>query len=271
MSRGKLFVETSVACKVGTRALQDTDWRALVQDLRRDFDFVVSPLSFVEVLNSLARGSEQSILPNRRRLEALSPVDPLNPTFLEMPGQFLLREVLGCPAVLVDTYQPQQMAEAMVAVLMHNSVTPELRAWLAEIKSNHHSGTSDHVAKHDLMRTVGQTMPDRELWLRAILTHLGILLPSEDELRKLGEALDAAYQYSARLRRQLENPSYTPSSERSAWVDNQQLFYLCDPTVHILYLDGDFTQRTSGSNQQSRLLRLSDVIAQAGAKSLTSA
>jgi hypothetical protein len=206
----------------------------------------------------------QFILPNRKRLEALSPVDSLNPTFLEMPGQFLLREVLGYPPVLVDTYQPWQMAKAMVAVLRVNSVTPEFQAWLAEIKSNHQSGTTDYSAKHDEIRKLRQTKPDRELWLRAKLTHLGILLPSEEELRRLGVALDAAYEYSAWIRRQLENPSYSPSGETSAWVDCQQLFYLCDPTMHVLYADGDFTQRTNGSSQQSRLLRLSDVIAQAG-------
>lgn len=264
----KIFVETSVATKVGTRSLPGAEWDSVVQYLASTFDFVVSPLSFVEVLNSLARGSVQSILPNRKRLEALSPLDPLNPTFLDMPGQFVLREVLGLrlPPVLVETYQPWQMAEAMVAVLQHNSVTPELRAWLAEIKSNHQSGTADYAAKHDEMRRVGQTKPDRGLWLKANLNHLGIIHPTDDELRRLGIALDAAYEYAACIRVQLENQSYSPSRETSAWVDCQQLFYLCDPTIHILYADRDFTQRTNGSSQQSRLLRLSDVAAQASAK-----
>lgn len=270
MNKPKIFTETSVAAKVGTRDLPDADWQAVVQHLATKFDFVVSPLSFVEVLNSLARGDERFVIPNRKRLEALSPLEPLNPTFLEMPGQFVLREVLGCPPVLVGTYQPGQMAEAMVAVIRHNSVTPELRAWLAEIKSNHQSGTTDYAAKHEEIRKVGQTTPDRELWLQAKLTHLGILLPSEEELRKLGDALDAAYQYSAWLRRQLENPSYQPSRETSAWVDCQQLFYLCDPSVHMLYLDGDFTARTGASSQKSRLIKLADVMAEIRGKSLIS-
>jgi hypothetical protein len=268
VTRDRLFVETSVACKVGTRDLPDSDWHAVVQHLTPNFDFVVSPLSFLEVLNSLARGSAQFVLPNRKRLEALSPVNPLNPTFLEMPGQFVLREVLGCGPV--DTYQPWQMSAAMVVIIQDNSVTPELQAWLAEIRSDHQSGTTDYAAKHDEIRRVGQTKPDRELWLRAKLTQLGIL-PTEDDLQKLGVVLDAAYEYSAWIRRQLENPSYSPSGETSAWVDSQQLFYLCDPAMHILYVDGDFRLRTGGSSQQSRLLKLSDVMAEAGGKSLISA
>jgi hypothetical protein len=261
VKKPKIFNETSVALKVGTRNLPDADWQAVVKYLAAKFEFVVSPLSFIEVLNSLARGDERFVIPNLRRLEALSPLEPLNPTFLEMPGQFVLREVLGCSPVLVDTYQPWQMKESMVTVIRHSSVTPELRAWLAEIKGNHQSGITDYSTKHEEIRRIGQTTPDRGLWLRAKLAHLGIVAPSDEELRRLAIALDAAYEYSAWIRRQLENPSYLPARDASSWVDYQQLFYLSDPDMHMLYVDGDFTERTGGSLQQSRLIKLADVVA----------
>jgi hypothetical protein len=76
MSRNKLFVESSVACKVGSRSLPLADWSAVVQYLTPQFEFVVSPLSFVEVLRSLALGKDQYIIPNLKRVEALSPIDP---------------------------------------------------------------------------------------------------------------------------------------------------------------------------------------------------
>jgi hypothetical protein len=125
--------------------------------------------------------------------------------------------------------------------------------------------------KHEEIRKIGQTTPDRELWLRAKLAHLGIVLPSEEELRKLGIALDAAYEYSAWIRRQLENPSYLPARDASSWIDYQQLFYLSDPDIHILYVDGDFTDRTGRSRQQSRLIKLADVLADIRKLSLVSA
>lgn len=106
VSRNKLIVESSVACKVGTRSLPPSHWTAVVQYLAAQFDFFVSPLSFIEVLNSLASGDEQYVIPNRKRIEALSPIDPLHPVFLKMPGQFILREVLKCGPVLGETYQP---------------------------------------------------------------------------------------------------------------------------------------------------------------------
>jgi len=261
MSRDKLIVESSVACKVGTRSLPASDWTAAVQYLASQFDFVVSPLSFIEVLNSLACGDEQYVIPNLKRIEALSPIDPLQPVFLEMPGQFILREVLNCRPVLVETYQPWQMAEAMAVVLRHKSVSNELRDWLAEIKANHQSGTSGYVSTQHQIRSLGQFVGNRELWLRSKTKHLGILQLSDDEANRLSVAVDAAYEYATWLRNELKNPSYSASKQKSAWIDYQQLFYLADPSIRILYSDNDFVQRSGGSGQKSRLVKLADVLA----------
>lgn len=269
MGRNKLIVESSVACKVGTRSLPSSDWTMVVQFLASDFDFVVSPLSFLEVLRSLACGDEQYVIPNLKRVEALSPIDPLKPVFLEMPGQFILREVLGCGPVLVETYQPWQMAEAMVSVLRHNRVSTELRDWLAEIRNNHQSGTTGYVSTQDEIRKLGQFVANRELWLRSKTKHLGILQLSDEEVLRLSVAVDAAYEYAAFLRNMLKSADYSPSREASAWVDYQQLFYLADPTMHILHEDNDFTQRASASSQLSRMLRLTTVRAEAARKSAT--
>lgn len=263
MGRNKLIVESSVACKVGTRSLPLSDWTAVVQCLSPQLDFVVSPLSFLEVVNSLACGDEKYVIPNLKRLEALSPTAPLSPVFLEMPGQFILREVLKCGPVLVETYQPWQMAEAMVTVLRHKSVSTELRDWLAEIKSNHQSGKADYVSTQDQIRSLGQFIGNRELWLRSKTRHLGILQLSDEKVRRLSVAVDAAYEYATRLRNELKNPSYSASKEKSAWIDYQQLFYLADPTMHIPYWDNDFMQRSGNSVQKARLLKLSDVLTRA--------
>lgn len=260
MKKRKIFVETSVAVKVGTLDLPEADWHSVVYHLASNVDFVVSPLSFIEVLNSLARGDERFVIHNRKRIEALSPLDPLNPTFLEMPGQFVLREALGTRPVL-DTYQPEPLREVMITILGHTSVSPELRAFLDEIKTRHEFGIRDYIARYGEVRRIGQTAPDRELWVRAHLTDLGIL-PSAEDVLAVGSALDAAYEYSAWIRRQLANPSYLPSKEPTAWIDPQQLFYLCEPTMHMLYRDGDFIERTGTSTQQSRLVKLKDVMAE---------
>lgn len=251
MRGNKLIVESSAACKVGTRSLPLADWTAVVQHLAPQFDFVVSPLSFVEVLRSLALGQEQYVIRNLKRIEALAPIDPLDPVFLEMPGRG--------PSV-EDTYQPSQMAADMVTLLGAQRVTKGLRDWLDEVTSKHQSGVNNFTDNHDSMRKVGQPVPMPENWVQAKFKRLGL---SDDEIRRLSAGVDAAYQYAIWVRRELNNPSYLPSNETSAWFDYQQLFYLADPAIHILYWDNDLMQRSGSSSQRSRLLKLPDVLAEA--------
>lgn len=78
-----------------------------------------------------------------------------------------------------------------------------------------------------------------------------------------------AYEYAVWIRRQLRNPSFSPSKDKGSWIDRQQLFYLADPTMHILHEDNDLTQRASASSQLSRMLRLTTVRAEAARKSAT--
>jgi hypothetical protein len=260
VSRNKMIVESSAACKVGTRSLPLPDWTAVVQHLAPQFDFAVSPLSFVEVLRSLALGQEQYVIPNLKRVEALAPIDPLHPVFLEMPGQFILREVLGRGPSVEDTYQPSQMAADMVTLLGAQRVTKGVRDWLDKVTSKHQSGVDNFTNNHHLMRKVGQAVPTPENWVQAKFKRLGL---SDDEIRRLSAGVDAAYQYAIWVRRELNNPSYLPSNETSAWFDYQQLFYLSDPTIHILYWDNDLMQRSGSSTQRSRLLKLPDVLAEA--------
>jgi hypothetical protein len=260
----KVFVETSVALKVGTPHLPEQDWLAVVRHLSRKFQFVVSPQSFFEVLNRLACGQEKYFLQNLRGLRALSPMEPLNPRFLAMPGHFALRTILDLPPI-ADTYTPNQLHETMIQILQQAEPTAELRAWLAETSSQIRTGKSSFV--HAYKQTLGSapTKPDRTLWAREYLTQLGIIQPTYAEITKFGAGLDAAFAYHAAVLRQAGNPSYSPANDDSSWLDEQQLFYLCDPSVHMLFLDSDFLTRIPATTQASQLLNARDIAGAASA------
>lgn len=259
MSAQKVFVETSVALKVGTSHLPEDQWQAVVQHLAPTCQFVVSPLTFFEVLNSLASGDENYIVPNLRRLRVLSPDNPAGPRFLEMPGQFALRVILGCGPIS-GTYQPVQLEEAMATVLEQVAPTRELRAWLADVNCQLRIGKDSFVSTYEKDRTSPQTGSERESWARAHLEHLGIILPTPEELEKFSRGLNAAIAYETSLRRQLKNPGYFPVNDDSSWIDSQQLFYLCDPNVHMLYLDRDFETRVEDTTQRSQLFNVKAVL-----------
>jgi hypothetical protein len=267
VSKSKIFVETSVTNSIGTRNLSDADWRDVVLYLAPKFDFVVSPLTFLEILNSLARGDERFVLPNRKRLYALFPLNPLKPTFLEMPGQFVRRYVLGYDRLLV-TYQPDQLREALINILECEGIPEELRLFLREVEAMHRRGLEDFSTKYQEARRIGQRRPNRADWVRSNFELLGVADPSDKQVEAAGLALDAAYEFSAWTRKRLADARYSPEADKSSWVDGQQLFYLCDPDMHMLYLDGDFIERTGSSSQRSRLLKLTTVMGEAHAESM---
>lgn len=260
MVRKKLIVETSVACKVGTRSLPLADWTAVVQYLSPQFDFVVSPLSFVEIVRSMSLGDELSIVEKLKRVEALSPVHPLNPVCLEMPAQFALREVLGKESYIADAYQPTQMCGDMVTLLGAQGMTNGLRTWLDEVTSKHGSGTDNFTSTHDSMRKVAQPVPTPENWVHGQFKRVDL---SDDDVRKLVVSLSAAYEYAVWVRRDLKSSNFSPSKHKSSWIDRQQLFYLADSAMHILCDDNDFLRRSGGSPQKARVQMLPDVVAQA--------
>lgn len=259
MTAHKVFLDTSVVLKVGTPILPEDHWHAVVQNLASTCQFVVSPLTFFEVLNSLALGDESRIISNLRRLRALSPHRPPRPSFLEMPGQFALRVILGYPRTL-DTYQPAHLQDAMVTLLGQAATTPELRAWLADVSVQLQRGKDSFVSAYEEIRTSRQTDPNQSSWARAHLEQLGIILPTGKELEKFSRGLEAAYGYGAWLRRQVRNPSYSTANNDSSWIDEQQLFYLCDPSVLMLYLDRDFETRVGDTAQRSQLLNVRAVL-----------
>jgi hypothetical protein len=260
MVREKLIVESSVACKVGSRSLPLSRWAAVVEYLSQQFDFVVSPLSFVEVVRSMALADERSIVEKLKRVEALSPVHPLNPFCLELPAQFVLHEVLGRDSYIADAYQPTEMRADMVTLLGAQGMTDGLRKWLDEVTSKLESGRDDFTSSHDSMRKVAQALPTVDNWLRGQLKRGNL---SDDDIRKLAAALSAAYEYAVWVRRDLKSSSFSPSKHKSAWIDRQQLFYLADPAMYILCDDNDFLRRSGGSPQKARVRMLPDVVAEA--------
>lgn len=263
MHARRVFIETSVALKIGTPHLPEERWQAIVRHLASTCRFVVSPLTFFEVLNSLACGDDDHFVPNLRRLRVLSPQDPAHPTFLEMPGQFSLRAIFGW-GTIADTYKPEQLEWVMVHVLEQAAPTAKLRAWLADVNSQLRVGKDSFVSTYEELRRSCPTEPDRDLWARERLMQLGIVSPTSEESGRFSRGLDAAFAYEASTRRQLKNPSYSPAKDESSWVDPQQLFYLCDPDVHMLYFDKDF-EIAEDTIQGSQLLNLRGVLEEIGA------
>jgi hypothetical protein len=254
----RLFVETSVANNVGTPAISTHDWLRVVDYLESRFELVVSPISFLEIANRLAGGTEESFWTNRSQLEALSPCNLSNPVFLEMPGEFALKSIFKSGPI-VQTLKPDVLSQVFVTMLGEKSMTPRLRAVLDYIRSRQEYGKDDYGSLYESIRGASDQEPNRDKWANTQLLNLGII-PKRGDSAIFGTACDAAYCFDASVRAQLKNKDYSPKKDKSAWTDCQQLWYLCDPAMRMLHRDRDFFLRTHKSTQRDRIIRFEDLL-----------
>ena len=88
---------------------------------------------------------------------------------------------------------------------------------------------------------------------------------TEDQARQLGAALEAAYVYDQALV-QLMKGGYNAEKNRNDWIDSQQLFYLCDPRVHLITDDSKIRDRCKTSDQSERVILVSELPGLLGVK-----
>jgi hypothetical protein len=72
--------------------------------------------------------------------------------------------------------------------------------------------------------------------------------------------MSAAFEYErTNFNIAANNPNLNIGKRDSDWGDFQQLFYLCDPTLHMLTDDEDIRTKCKASEQSRRIILLKEV------------
>jgi len=112
-----------------------------------------------------------------------------------------------------------------------------------------------HRARLESMKTISSLRISGSDWIKGWEDSCGTpLTPAHRQ--QLVERLDAAYRYDIELIRIVGNGGYNFEKHSGDWIDWQQLFYLCDPTVDLLTDDGSIRDRVGISPQRDRILGL---------------
>jgi hypothetical protein len=91
-------------------------------------------------------------------------------------------------------------------------------------------------------------------WVSEVGTHYGLTL-DQNETEQLAESLSAAYGFVKRIYDDAAaNRSYNTTKRPGDFVDSHHLWYLCDPSLHILTADTNIKPRCSESPQSSRII-----------------
>ena len=197
--------------------------------------------------------------------------------FLLFPGAFVLKKVLGLKSavtrfglgdfkkwvkVVLHAKSRIQLFEGEVKL----PFDPRRKTWGFKpdiIREQQRAGKDQNRLLLEKVRDHKATFPKPEIWAAGIANRLGHKVDQEQAI-KLADALDAAYQHDSALCSIVSNGPYNFEEHEGDWIDNQQLFYLCYPRMHLLTDDGPLKAKLRKSSQRDRVLGLRDFLSQRG-------
>jgi hypothetical protein len=267
--RQKIFFDTSICIAAGKGDIPAAEWQSTWRFVTRNFDYAVSPMTLSEILVGIGQGAEKHFEANRAPLRVLCP--PYKTDFLRMPLHFALENVLRDHRG-VDGLEPKDFrlqarvtlqARTKSLLMSGGVVLPEVTTHshgmnLDLIVSFMQAGRRDGVDSLTKLRAGQLQRSDPVAWAQNLVGKLGKTITPEEGAR-LSSRLDAAYRFEDALMDFAEQGSYNFSKHGSDWIDAQQLFYLCDPVVHFLTLDGGLKRRVSDSPQRDRIIEYEDL------------
>ncbi len=270
MPKPKLMMDTNAAQKL-TFDTRTYDIHRIQATLRKSYRIVVSPETLIEILNGVIGAKTDEHLAKDQRKLRTATGNETTPTVLRFPGDFALRTVLGIQSSL-PAFNPNHFRLWIKAVLHAGSRyeleqrhvrIPNRRATYGldpkAIAIQQNEGKANHREWLQLAIDGTKTFPDRDEWARRIGIGLEINL-TPPQSQELGNRLSAAYAFQSHtFRTAMAGPSYNVTKHDGDWIDNQQLFYLCDSNLYVLTEEESIRDKCSTSKQSERILLLTEI------------
>jgi len=270
IQKPKLVLDTNICSKLCSSTF-GYDAPAIKRRLAEQYDIVVSPRSLFEILQGTINAKrEEHLQSDKDKLFTL--IGPHRPTFLEFPGHFALRTVLGVVPT-VQALGTETFAQLVCIVIAAKNLHDLFGSWveLPFDKAGRYGlerrivegERADDQAAHrqwlDLAKTLPEGFGTPEAWAyligRAHDVHLDHM-----QTMHLAKRLSAAYEYQkAKFNVARDNPNLNLAKRDGDWGDFQQLFYLSDPQVHLLTDDEGIRKTCLASEDSKRIILLKEV------------
>ncbi len=273
MLRAKIILDTNVCGKLLTHEYS-RDLQRIKAEINRSYRVVVSPETFIELLEALSGGDGSHFEADRDRLRIMSGGG--KPRFLRFPGAFVLWKVLGLKSA-VTKFDPAHFEkwfrlvlraksrDQMVNGLVNDPLSSRIgfRFDPEKIRAQQEAGKAAHRERLEKIREAGEIDVPGPVWAAGIAQSVGHRV-NEEQARRLLVGLDAAFRYRNELRRIVCTNPYNFDKHKGDWVDWQQLFYLCDPQIHLLTDDDGIKNRVGDSIQLDRILLFRTFLTESG-------
>jgi hypothetical protein len=247
-----------------------TDLASIVKQINREFRVVVSPNTFIELLNGVINGRAEYFENDKEKFRVMAGTREIK--VLLPPTSYALKTVLGLhvssPALRPSEFRRQ------IGIVLHARTREQLETGVKTPQDWRNSRTRLHAgihrAKHqegvaghnNLMQHVREgsvRFPTPEGFARGLAKNHGYIL-DDDQTQRFAQALDAVYQHDKILNQRVRYDKYNFEKQQGDWIDGGQLIYLSDPALCILTDDKKLRGRVEKSTQKDRLLLLREFL-----------
>jgi len=265
----RVIMDSSVCINAVRGKITSHEWECLCSCLTRKFSYFVSPLTFIELIIGLGRGDDGYYHQNLDAIRALlRPGD----RFLKFPGHFVLDRVFGDPREKPD-FEPRDFSE-WASILLNAASKQQVCDGEVDLAKLSRSltfgfdfdkvirsqleGQIAHVRAYESMRASRRRRTSED-WVNSFLKNFKVELTDHNRA-KLSTALDATLTFSSSLCDLALDGNYNFEKHKNDWVDGQQLYYLADPQLYIVTLDGPLKDGIKSSSQSGRVVSPSELL-----------
>jgi hypothetical protein len=262
------FADTNLCVKVLKSLSLQPKWsKAKEQFSRQGLEYAVCPLVLLELLAGLAKPEPAYFKSDLGRFIFLA--NGGNAEFLPFPGSFALKTILNAnsPVARFDKADFEQWLNVTLLAATRDDLSSGrvdlYRSSLvsfgldpATVEAQQNAGTQQHIKTWEKQRSDKRIL-NRNEWSALFLFSQGIVYQSGD-LARVGEALDAAYEYNLVLSRLAPGYNFRAAKNSGDWIDSQLLIYLCDPAMQIVTGDTRLKKRVAKSPQANRIWYIED-------------
>jgi hypothetical protein len=274
MPRPILFLDTNVCINVAKERIAPDSWAKAQRYISRNFEYRISPHTVVELLIGLQRGKPEFFEENQRNLKALASIGG-DPAILPFPGAYAAQVVLQLKVTPAPNSSPADVRRWLLVVIRAKEaadlskgveipgITRALATLdLSQMEVQLQVAKDQHSTRLQRARSENRPVPTREEWGH-LLGDVGVHLENDAEARRVTDALDAAYVLDSELFQLARSNTYDFARHDTDYLDMNQLYYLCNPRMHMLTEEVNLPRRVQASPQRTRILRVGDILSMA--------
>jgi hypothetical protein len=246
-----VFFDTQIPTQVNDGSIPAKDWNALLTRMSGVYEYRVSLNTFLELLNALEGGDESHFEHNRKRLLVLT--DP-GCKFLPLTPDFIRQSVLGLPLERQE-FSPRMLQEQWLPVLKASRNRDELvkSIPLQVIRSEIEGGKKLWAEVLQLATDSSEKMPSKDTYAKFHLRYFAHADITTENIKKVGDALDAAYCHLAYIHHEGTTSCYKFATYAQDRIDNQQLVYLADSECTFVTADQKLIAKLDQSTRRRQV------------------